>query len=100
MNNFIAYAVYDRKAINYDVPFFAKSDLFAKRKFVMDVMARSRNTMISSFKDDFELHRVGEFCPDTGTFINTYDKGKDNLIPIIIKGKEINTNEINNETPV
>lgn len=91
MNNLRSYAVYDKKAIMYDVPFFAKSDLFAKRKFIMDVQQRQRSSMLSSFKDDFELHFVGEFNPDTGLYVNT-----DPSITIIA-GKEITTDALNNE---
>lgn len=86
------YAVYDLKSDHYDIPFFSKNDLFAKRKFIIDVRNRSMNTMISHFKDDFELRLVGYYSLYTGEF--------DNSNKLIAKGTEVKTNEVSNETPI
>lgn len=89
MQTYNAYAVFDKKGLNYDVPFFAKNDLFATRKFTMDCRNRNQQTMISNFKDDFELHLVGQFSIETGEFKT--------LSTIIVRGEEVQLNEISNE---
>lgn len=74
---FGVYAVFDKVADNYDIPFFAKDDLFAQRKFIMD--ARNDQTVLASFLEDFELVRLCIWYPATGEFIvskKTVLKGK------------------------
>lgn len=81
MDEYSMYAVYDVKAEVYDIPFFSRSDLMAKRKFIIDCEQRD-NTVLANFKDDFELHKLGTFKPNTGEFFN--------ISPIVvIGGKEI-----------
>lgn len=53
------YAVYDKVGELYDTPFFARDDVFAKRRFIM--MNDDEGTMLGDFGEDFELHRVGSF---------------------------------------
>lgn len=83
-NKLHIYCVYDVEADLYDVPFFTKGDLFAKRKFIMDCEIRNKTTMIEVFKDSFELRKVGYFISSEGIF---------EIIPepeTIIKGTEVN----------
>lgn len=77
-----AYAVYDKVSDGYDVPFFSRNEVFAKRKFIMDCQNRAQNTMISNFKNDFELHFIGSFNQRNGRF--------EESVPVaILKGEEI-----------
>lgn len=63
-----AYCVHDTEANIYDIPFFTRGDTFALRKFTMDV--RSENvSMLTTFKDKFNLVRIGKFDLIKGTFI-------------------------------
>ena len=52
------YAVRDSKTGRYDIPFAAHNDLFAKRKFTMDIT--HEGTMIHDFAEDFELWHVSD----------------------------------------
>lgn len=78
------YCVMDLKAEMFDVPFFARNDLFAGRKFMMDIRNR-KDSMVSSFKDDFELYKIGSFDMDKGEFISDGRK-------LILKGLEVENN--------
>lgn len=49
------YTIYDKKGKRYDTPFFAFSDVHAKRQFIMMVEGTG---MIAQFKDDFELYKL------------------------------------------
>jgi hypothetical protein len=63
------YAVRDLKGNVYDIPFFAHNDLFAARRFTIDCRGeRSRDSIIGTFKEDFELQLIGEFNTNDGTF--------------------------------
>lgn len=81
------YAVYDLKGEVFDVPFFAKNDLFAGRKFIMDIRSR-RQTMIASFKEDFHLVKIGEYDAETAEI--------EKMQVLIVKGSEVE-NEISND---
>ena len=53
------YAVYDLKGKLFDIPFFAASNLFAERKFIMDM--RTEKTMLKAFPGDFDLYLIGTY---------------------------------------
>lgn len=73
------YAVYDKKGEAYDVPFFARSDLLAKRRFIVDV--RNPQSLLSQFRDDFVLVRIGIWHQDTGVI--------DAFCETLVEGKEV-----------
>lgn len=75
------YSVFDTKSGVYDVPFFSRSDLFATRKFIMDCLNDQRATMLSNFKDDFELYCLGEF----DQFNGVVESG----VRLVLTGKEV-----------
>lgn len=58
------YSFWDKEAEVYDVPFFAKGDLYAKRHFFMRI--EQKDSMLTQFIDQFELHRLLEFDQETG----------------------------------
>ncbi len=60
------YSFYDKEAKVYDIPFYAKSDLFAKRHFL--IRLEEKPSMLRTFLDQFELHRIGNFSRETGIF--------------------------------
>lgn len=61
------YAVRDLKSNLYDVPFFAHNDLFATRRFIIDCRGeRAKDSIIGTFKEDFELNLIGEFDTESG----------------------------------
>lgn len=66
------YAVYDKKAKQYDVPFFAHDDLFAQRKFIMGL--RDSNSIFAHFTDDFVLMKLGEVEISTGIINGDIDE--------------------------
>lgn len=61
------YTYIDQKSKRADTPFFCHNDINAERKFIMDI--RNKETIVSQFKDDFTLIRVGFFDIEKGTFI-------------------------------
>lgn len=79
MNKLGCYSYYDKKAERFDTPFFTYSDLFAERHFINQVT--KRDTILSHFKEDFHLERLGYVILETGKFIE--DKR------IILEGKQI-----------
>lgn len=83
MSNDIAgcYAVYDVKSGLFDIPFFCRNDQLARRRFILDCRAGTERNMLASFKDEFELRRVGLFHQLTGKW--------DIENEIIITGKEV-----------
>lgn len=58
------YCVFDIEAEVWDIPFFARSDLFASRRFVMDIKNRTES-MVHSFKESFELYCIAKFDQDS-----------------------------------
>lgn len=64
MNEIIAYAYFDKKSQKYDTPFYCMSDIFARRQFIMAI--NNNGSMLSTFKDDFQLYCVGKFNLETG----------------------------------
>jgi hypothetical protein len=79
------YAVYDKEARTFDIPFFSRSDIFAKRKFTMDIKAQQAS-MIGFFKDEFELHRIGTYDQTFGQFLNNLENNR-----CIMKGSQLIT---------
>lgn len=55
------YAVYDRKSGVYGTPFVMENDETASRSF-LDSLAEVRvPTLLSKFKEDYELFRIGDY---------------------------------------
>lgn len=63
-----AYAIYDRKAHVYSIPFFKQTDGEAVRMFMQASI--DKNTNIFNYPSDYELQCVGEYQEDTGCFQN------------------------------
>jgi len=74
------YAIYDKKAERYDTPYFAISDLFAKRRYAL--MADEPKSVLTKWKDDFQLMRLGTVSTITGEIDNV-------CCEIILEGREI-----------
>lgn len=85
-NKIYVYAVYDIKAKIFDLPFFTRGDLFARRRFIIDIRTR-KESMLSSFKEDYELHRIGEYDQESGYVKNYVDDTAETII--VCKGKEL-----------
>ncbi len=58
-----AYSIYDTESKHFDVPFFCKEHMFAKRHFQI---VYENNEMIKSFITKFEIHYIGSFNPENG----------------------------------
>jgi hypothetical protein len=74
------YSVYDKKGDRYDTPFFALNDLHAERRFVAGM--QDNKTVFAQFKNDFELHCVGEFNVLSGLL-------DQKCIETVIEGKQV-----------
>lgn len=72
------YAIHDEKSDVYDVPFFARSDLMAKRRFIVDV--RNEQSLVHAFKEDFKLVRLGLLDLVSGHFTA--------MVEVLLTGKE------------
>ena len=79
------YAYYDKKSEKFDIPFFAKDDVNAKRKFHLDVTANGGQSVIGQFKKEFILYKLCTYDIKEG-FFHILD-GDDQII--IAEGKEI-----------
>lgn len=79
------FSVFDKISNIYDTPFFARDDVFAKRRFLM--WCNEKESMLGQFHFDFELHRIGQF--------NTFDGKLEMCIEpiVIIEGDQIINNE-------
>lgn len=79
------YAYYDKKSDKYDIPFFAKDDIQAMRKFKLDTIANEGQTIIGQFKDDFKLYCIGLYDVRTGMLseVDGFDQR------IVMHGKDI-----------
>lgn len=75
------YAIHDKKSQKYDTPYFAISDLFAKRRFL--IMMDEEKSPLNKWNEDFELHKLGEVNMDDGTVI--HEPGP----KIILEGKSV-----------
>jgi len=82
MNEVNVYAVYDTVQGMYDIPFFARNDLFARRRFIIDVINREKNPLLAHFSEDFHLICLGTYDQKSGRF-----KGHD-VFPLVITGKQ------------
>ena len=60
------YSFYDKKAERYDTPFFCADDMFAMRHYKM--VSEKDGSMIATFKEDFDVHRLGFVNVVTGTY--------------------------------
>lgn len=80
------YAVKDLKAGQFDVPFFARNDLFAARRFIMDIRNR-KESMVHNFREDFELYRLGLFVHESGLVEVDMD--------LISSGKDVKVDQVN-----
>lgn len=60
------FAIYDKKSEKFDTPFFAFSELFAKRRFLLMM---DEDGPLKKWPEDFELKKVGEFNTNTGDVI-------------------------------
>lgn len=94
------YSYQDLKSNIYDVPFWAKNDVHAKRKFYMDVVSGNGNHVLGKFTVDFRLVKLGKFDVEKGE-VKRIEKdviieGVD--LKIQIKGDK--DNEISNEAPI
>ena len=77
------YTFYDRKAKRYQTPFFAISDLFAKRHYSQ---LRETEGLIKSFPKDFDLIRIGYFNNEFA-YLDPYDQ-------TLINGKSHNDSSL------
>lgn len=62
---FQIWSYYDKEGDCYDVPFFSKDLLNAKRRFVLEVLHGDK-TPVASFTDNFNLVQLGVFEVETG----------------------------------
>lgn len=82
------YVVHDEEGALYDVPFFARDDTFAKRKFYMDLTTLDRS-MMTEFKDSMKLYKLGEYDQRTGKIVAEFS--------LLMDGKNIVRKERDNE---
>lgn len=61
------YAIYDKKALSFATPFFAVNDEVAMRSF--EDLVRDRRSLVSQHPEDFALHFVGRFEPESGKLL-------------------------------
>ena len=71
------YSFYDKKAKRFDTPFYCAYDLFAGRHYKM--LTYKEDTMLNTFKFDYDVHRLGFFDLESGTFLEKHE--------VIIQGK-------------
>lgn len=81
------YAIWDRKGEQFDTPFFAHSQLFAKRRF--ELMAQDDNSPLQMWPGDFELFKVGRFNIKTHTLIEECE--------FVMDAKQLRVNAIKEE---
>lgn len=79
MDEINIYTVKDVKGGLFDTPFFAATDLMAKRKFML--LAKQDETILSNFVDDFELHKIATFNYVTGECFG--------MLELVMEGKQI-----------
>jgi len=88
MNKIKMYSFYDKKAERFDTPFFVFDQVGAERHFIMSF--QKVGTLMNTFKDDYELHYIGDFTIENASFEKT--KGS----TLVLAGKEVSLNQ-NNE---
>jgi hypothetical protein len=84
------YSIFDEKGERFDTPFCALSDLNAERHFQM--MIQKNGSLVSTFKNDFSLHKVGSFDVISGEITRLEEH--------IIDGKSIQVREEVNQNAV
>ncbi|QKI28917.1 VP5 [Kummerowia striata gokushovirus] len=62
-----AYAIFDKKTLQYGQPFFQQNDGTALRSFVNEVNRPSENNPIYMNPEDFSLVRIGSWDNEDGT---------------------------------
>lgn len=65
--NINVYCYKDLSSTGYDVPFFCKDDVNAKRKFIID--SNNEGTVIANFVKEFDLIFLGEWDQHSGELI-------------------------------
>jgi len=75
------YAYWDHKSKTYDIPFFAKNDYMAARRFIMDVKRHDGHNVLREFRDDVEVWLLGYWSQTTGKFQEEFS--------IVHQGKEV-----------
>lgn len=58
------YAIYDKKGKRFDTPFFAISDVMAKRRFLL--MQDEEKSPLAKWPEDFQLYELAGFDVETG----------------------------------
>lgn len=81
------YAYFDNQGKQFDVPFFARTDLQAKRRFQIEVETKP-DSVLSRFINDFDLYYLGQFDVVAGLFQLT-DDGSPSVPRLILAGKSI-----------
>lgn len=61
------YAIYDNKGERFDTPFFAISDLFAKRRYTL--MMEEKGSPLGRWPDEFALYKLSDFDIETGKML-------------------------------
>jgi hypothetical protein len=62
------YSVYDKELNVFNTPFFARSDIEAKRTFIQAI--EDPKSVINRFSDKFALYEVGMFIQADGNLIS------------------------------
>ena len=62
--NVCVYAIYDKKALVYNVPFFLANNMVAVRTFMGIV--QDETTMVSKNPEDFVLYRLADYDDEKG----------------------------------
>lgn len=72
MNKSKVYSIFDQKSLIYSHPFFLSQDGQAIRAFTDMVNDKSHD--IGRHPQDYILFQTGEWCDQTGTFVNIDNK--------------------------
>lgn len=68
-NKIGVYAIFDKKANNFDLPFFMPNNAMAVRSFINACKEEKNN--LHNFPEDFCLKKVALFNQETGEFEKT-----------------------------
>jgi len=74
------YSYYDTDGKHYDIPFFAKNDLHAKRRMYGQIKNDSLS-QLALFTEKFDLYMIGSYECEGATFSNDNE--------IVITGKDM-----------
>jgi hypothetical protein len=61
------YTVYDIKQEIFEMPFFATSDLNAKRRFM--IMIDEKDSVLNKWRQDYDLMKLGMYNTKTGIVV-------------------------------